>query len=69
VKVSATGKAASGSVVRLELWIDGKKYKNYYASTMSDSVPMTTGSHRVVVVEADSTGGHISSSPANITVQ
>ena len=69
VKVSATGKAASGSVVRLELWIDGKKYSNYPGSTMNASVSMSAGSHRVVVVEADSNGGHIASSAIYITAQ
>ncbi|ABF43122.1 hypothetical protein Acid345_4122 [Candidatus Koribacter versatilis Ellin345] len=68
VNVRATGKAASGSVVRLELWVDGKKYGNFSGSTMNANALLGSGSHRIVVVEDDSTGGHLNSTPAYITV-
>ena len=69
VTVSAAAKAATGSVAHLELWIDSKKYNQYPGATMNVSVPMAAGTHRVVVVEVDTTGNHLNSSPANITVK
>ncbi len=68
VNVQATAKAASGNVVRLELWIDGKKYGNFTGSMMNANVQMGSGSHRLVVVEDDSAGGHISSTAVYISV-
>jgi hypothetical protein len=69
VKVNAAAKAANGHVVRMEIWIDRKGYGIYNAATLTDSITMTPGQHRIVIVEDDSTGGHIASTPVYITVQ
>ena len=71
VKVQASGKASNASVLRYELWIDGKKVGNFAPATvnaMDASVPMSSGTHRVVVVEDDSVGGHLASPAAYIHV-
>ncbi|HEY3927372.1 MAG TPA: VCBS repeat-containing protein, partial [Candidatus Koribacter sp.] len=71
VKVEASGKAANGSVLRYGLWIDGKKYGDFAPATvdtMKASVPMSSGTHRVVVVEDDSVGGHLASPAVYIQV-
>lgn len=64
----ASGTGASGSVNHLELWIDGKKIGNYDGSTMNASVTVAAGSHTAQVVEVDSKGNYVKSSPVTFTV-
>ena len=59
VTVSAGGTPANGTLNRMELWIDGTKYNNYYTNQINTTVPLTVGSHTVTVVEDDSTGAYI----------
>jgi PQQ-like domain len=68
LRVSAAGKAASGSVARMELWIDGKKINNYFSSQINTSVAVASGAHYVEVVEVDSTGAYLKSGLINITI-
>ena len=68
VQFSGAGRGASGSVNHLELWIDGTKIGNYSGSTMSASVPLANGSHTATLVEVDSAGSFIKSSPDTFTV-
>jgi hypothetical protein len=68
VTVTASGTGASGAVNHLELWIDGTKIGNYSGSTMNTSVTLADGSHAITVVEVDSKGNDVKSSPVNITV-
>jgi hypothetical protein len=69
VAVSAAGLPANGTIVRMELWVDGKKINNYFSSQVQTVVPLPTGSHTVTVVEVDSTGASIKSAGVPITVQ
>ena len=69
VTVIAAGKGASGTVSLLELWIDGKKIGNYSGSTMNTKVSLAAGSHSLTIVELDSKGGYVKSTPVNITVK
>ncbi len=62
VTVLATGKASSGSVAHMELWIDGKKVGQYSGSQINTKVSLGTGQHRLVVVEVQSNGSYIKSS-------
>ncbi|MGE5110340.1 MAG: FG-GAP repeat domain-containing protein [Acidobacteriaceae bacterium] len=62
VTVLATGKASSGSVAHMELWIDGKKVGQYSGSQINTKVSLASGQHRLVVVEVESSGSYIKSS-------
>ncbi|HEU5402742.1 MAG TPA: FG-GAP-like repeat-containing protein [Terriglobales bacterium] len=62
VTVLATGKASSGSVAHMELWIDGKKVGQYSGSQINTTVSLAAGQHRLVVVEVESSGSYIKSS-------
>ena len=66
--VSAAGKPASGTLARMELWIDGKKINDYFSSQINTTVAVTTGAHYVEVVEVDSTGAYLKSGVINITI-
>jgi len=68
VQFSGAGRGASGSVNHLELWIDGTKIGNYFSSTMSASVALANGSHSATLIEVDSTGAYIKSTPVGFTV-
>ena len=67
VNFSAAAAGASGSVNRLELWVDGNKLGNYAGSSMNASVTLTSGSHVATVVEVDSTGAYVKSTPISFT--
>jgi len=68
VQFSGAGTGASGSVNHLELWIDGGKINDYPGNTMSASVALANGSHTATLVEVDSKGAYIKSSPDTFTV-
>lgn len=65
----ATGKGASGAVNHLELWVDGKKVADYSGATMNASVGLAAGSHSATVIEVDTKGNYVKSSPVSFTVQ
>jgi hypothetical protein len=64
----ASGTGASGTVNHLELWIDGTKIGNYDGSTMEASVAEGVGSHTATVVEVDSEGNYVKSTPVTYAV-
>ena len=68
VTFTAAGMANSGSVNHLELWIDGTKINNYAGSTLDTSVTVASGSHAATVVEVDSTGAYLKSTPVSFSV-
>jgi hypothetical protein len=63
----ATGKAANGTVRRMELWINGRKFVSFAGNQVNTSlfvaIPGTGTSARVTFVEVDSTGAFIKSTP------
>jgi hypothetical protein len=63
----ATGKAANGTVCRMELWINGRKFVNFAGNQVNTSlfvaIPGTGTSATVTIVEVDSTGAFIKSAP------
>jgi hypothetical protein len=69
VKVMATGKGASGTVNHLELWVDGSKIGNYSGATMDTSVALAAGTHTATIIEVDSKGAYVKSSPVSFTVK
>lgn len=68
VEFQAIGTAASGTVNHLELWIDGAKIGNYNGSSMDTTVPEPAGSHTATVIEVDSKGNYVKSTPVTYTV-
>jgi len=68
VNFIAAGTGASGSVNHLELWIDNAKIGNYTSAEMNASVTLDAGAHQATVVEVDSKGNHVKSTPVNFTV-
>jgi hypothetical protein len=68
VNFIASGTGASGTVNHLELWIDNAKIGNYTGAEMNTSVPVAAGTHQATVVEVDSSGNYVKSTPVNFTV-
>ena len=68
VAFDGAGKGASRCVNHLELWIDGGKLGNYFSDQLSTSVALSNGSHTATLVEVDSTGAFLKSTPTNFTV-
>lgn len=68
VQVSGAGAAASGKVDHLELWIDGNKIGNYPGNTVSTKISLANGSHSATLVEVDSSGNYLKSSPVSFNV-
>lgn len=65
----ATGKGASGTVNHLELWINGTKYGNYAGANMSAGVGLNAGSYAATIIEVDSKGSYVKSTPVSFTVK
>ena len=68
VQFEAGGTGASGSVERMELWIDGKKISNYFFSTVKTQVSLANGQHSATFIEVDSAGAYIKSAPITFAV-
>jgi hypothetical protein len=69
VAISAVATGASGSVSRMELWIDSKKISNYTGASINTSVSVAAGSHHATVVEVDSKGAVLKSPQVPFTVK
>lgn len=68
LQITAAGKGASGTVRRMEVWIDGVKNTQFSSSTINTSVTVATGSHRLVIVEVDSNNASVKSPQVNFTI-
>jgi hypothetical protein len=67
VKISATAKPGSSAIKVMQVYIDGvKKYEKTSTNTISTSLSMSVGAHRVTVQALDSAGAFHST--VNITV-
>lgn len=69
VTVVATGKAASGTVSHLDVYVDGNKVGSFAGATMNKAIAIASGYHQLWVTEVDSTGGSLQSNTIYITVQ
>src|SRR5690242_12070870 len=65
VSVSAS---VSGSTRVLQLYVDGKKFYQTHTTTLSTSVPLSSGTHRLAVQSQDYSGT-ISKTVKYVTVQ
>ena len=68
VSITGAGNAASGSVNHMELWIDGRKIGDYFSNQVNTTVALGSGAHVATLVEVDSSGSYIKSTPANFSV-
>ena len=67
VIASATG--GDGSVSRIELWSDGKKIGQASGNLFDQAVNISSGTHRITLVEVDSVGAYVKSTPFTIDIQ
>lgn len=56
VHVLATYKAAAQPVLRIEVWVDGKKVFQDYSDVVNTSVSLAPGKHQFSIVGVDATG-------------
>ena len=68
VQVIASATGAGGPVNHIELWDSGKKVTQSPGSLFDKPVQLSTGPHRLTLVEVDSTGAHVNSTPLTLTV-
>lgn len=69
VKFTATARAASGPVNRLELWVDGHKFFQTFGDRLDRTQSLSKGIHTATVVEVDSAGGLIKATIPKFTVK
>ena len=69
IQVIASGKGSNGPVKVMEIWIDGKKLEQVNGNFFDMPINVPTGSHRLTVVELDTSGHSLKSTPINLSVQ
>jgi hypothetical protein len=69
MQVIASGTGAEGPVKTMQLWVDGKKVQQVSGNLFDKPVTLTNATHRIVIVEADSTGAYKASAPISVNVQ
>lgn len=65
--VSGTG--AKGPVEHMEVWVDFKKVQQSSGNLFDAPLNLSPGTHRLVVVEVDTTGAYMKSDPADLFVE
>ena len=56
VNISAGSTESAAAVINMYVWVDGVKQWTSSGATLNTSLPMSTGTHRLVVQAKDSTG-------------
>jgi hypothetical protein len=69
VRFTASGKAATGKVHHMELWINGKKKGDFFTSQMNTTLNLGVGSYSATFVEGESNGKYIKSTPVKFSVK
>jgi hypothetical protein len=65
----ASGTGANGPVRHMEVWIDFAKVKQASGNLFDAPVTLSSGTHRLVVVELDTTGAFMKSTPITVSIQ
>ena len=68
MQLIAAGTGGGGAVRLMEVFVDGKKVAQASGNLFDAPITLTTGSHRVVVVEVDTTGAYVKSAAQSIVV-
>lgn len=63
----ATG--ARGPVSNMQIWVDGVKVKQASGNVFDAPVTLSSGTHQATVVEVDTTGEFLKSTPISISIQ
>jgi hypothetical protein len=63
VQILASARGASGAVNHIEIWVDGKKVRTVFSNQVNTLVTLATGQRRVTLVEVDTAGAFVKSSP------
>jgi hypothetical protein len=53
----------------MQVWLDGRKVAQSYGNLFDRPVTASSGTHRLVVVELDTTGAYLKSTPITISVE
>jgi hypothetical protein len=65
----ASGTGANGAVRRMEVWVDFRKIKEASGNLFDAPITLSSGTYRLVVVELDTTGAFIKSTPITVAIQ
>lgn len=67
-QVIAAGTSGRGQVTRMELWADGKKVTQTEGTPFDEPVSLSLGTHQLTVIELNSLGGYVKSTPFDVSV-
>lgn len=65
----ASGTGAKGPVEHMEVWVDFRKVQQSSGNLFDAPLNLSSGTHRLVVVEVDTTGAFLKSAPVDIPVE
>jgi hypothetical protein len=65
----ASGTGAHGPVREMQVWVDFVKVKQASGNLFDAPLNLTSGTHRLVVVEQDTTGAFTKSAPITLSIQ
>jgi hypothetical protein len=65
----ASGTGAQGPVKLMEVWVDYVKVKQAYGNLFDAPLTLSSGTHRLVVVEVDTTGAYLKSAPVTVSIE
>ena len=68
VQIIASATGGDGTVNHIELWVDGKKTDQSAGNLFDKAVQLSSVTHRVVLVEVDSAGSYVKSSPLSLSI-
>lgn len=68
-QVIASGTSGRAQVRLMELWADGKKISETAGSPFDQPVTLGAGTHKLTLIELDSTGAFAKSTPLQVTVE
>ena len=61
--IVATGTGASGTVSRMELWVNGTKLANFPGNRINTNISFLPDFDKITIIEVDSKGAYIKSTP------
>ncbi|HZC42848.1 MAG TPA: hypothetical protein VE195_01660 [Acidobacteriaceae bacterium] len=64
----ASGTSGKSQVKLMELWVDGKKVTQTDGTPFDQTVALSPGTHRIAVIELDSVGAIVESTPFQLTI-
>jgi hypothetical protein len=65
----AAGTGGDGPVGNMQLWVDGRKIGQTSGNIFDKPVTLPSGTHRLTVIEVDTTGHYVKSTPITFEIQ